>query len=341
MNELEHVDQPFACPKTRYFYIMQHLNYTTPEEVVTRRSVGFYLGTGIVIFFLGGIAALLFALAENAGSCVPALLAILFVAGVPFTIVASFRSTPIVHMSSSGINYKGQYYPWEDIHRVELTGSKTAKYIRVMPVEGTRIVLKSGEEITLQMSSYSNLPEVRRFLANIAPLQRYMSDSEQEVGATVDTAVEVGVNEVQWFTGNSLLNTNGLTACFLLLLAIVPIVLVGFVDIFILLSVMIGGLAALLSMYVNYIGVSGEYIMVRNVFRPWKRKKYLLTDIRQIIFAHQNRVNVIRLIFKDFTTKQIFADGLRNKDWFALLGLLRSRGIEVVDELNFTERVKW
>lgn len=328
---------------------MQHPNYTTPEEVITRRGVSFYMCIVLCLVVFGGFAALMFALAEHEGSWGPNAFGIVALLLGCYCVVAYYRVTPIVRMSSDGITYKGRVYSWQDVSSVALTGSQPMRAIGGRPMEGTKISLSSGEEIILLMPLYSNLASVRRFLVDTQFLDRdVFGENKDEIMVYAqesvprhETVIQASNTTVHWVRGNSMLNGFGLLTCMFVIVAVTGLIFGKDTRSVLWVLILSFGAGTAFTSFINYFGVSGSELIVRNIYRPWKRKKFLFGDVRQIVFAHQSGEHVLRIVFHDFSTKQFLAAGLRNKDWFALLGLLRSRGVDVVDEMNFEERVKW
>lgn len=331
---------------------MQHLNYTTPDEVVTRRSVGFYFSIVFSVLAFGGMAALLFALAADDGSWGPIVGGILILLVAYYYVVRYYRITPVVRVSQGGVTYKGHYYPWQEVSSVQLTGSQPMQIFGGKPTEGTKIVLKNGEIVILLMNLYSNLADVRRMLQQAMPTDTDLvikdslsirPDTIREASTTTApvTPPHWDIEDVCYVRGNSVLNMYGIfTLVFVLGSLAAAIFFAGSAGavVFLLLGL---GLGALFSMFTNYFGVSRQHILVRNVYRPWKRDKYAVQDIKQVVLAsNHNGTNTMRLIFHDFKHKEIAAAGLRDADWLQLIGYMHSLNIEVVDENNFAERIK-
>lgn len=96
------------------------------------------------------------------------------------------------------------------------------------------------------------------------------------------------------------------------------------------------GFYFLLTLGINHFGLSSQYIIVRNVYRPWSKKMFLLTDIREVVLANnQHGTNTLRLILHDFRTKEYAGKGLRDHDWIAIMNLLKAYNIPVKDENDF------
>lgn len=331
---------------------MQHLDYTAPEEVTTRRSAGFYFAIVFSVLAFGGMAGLMisFGVDDRSWGAIVGAALILLVAY--YYVTRYYRITPIVRVSQGGVTYKGQYYPWQEVSSVQLTGSQPMEIFGGKPTEGTKIVLKSGEKVILLMNLYSNLADVRRMLQQAMPTDTDLVIKDS-LSARPDTFSVIStptvqfssphwdIEDVRYVRGNSVLNMYGIfTLVFVLGSLAGAIFFWGSVGAFILL--LFGcGFGALFSMFTNYFGVSRQHILVCNVYRPWKRVKYAISDIKQVVLAsNHNGTNTMRIIFHDFRHKEIAAAGLRDADWLVLTGYMHSLNIDVVDENNFAERIK-
>jgi hypothetical protein len=329
---------------------MHQPDYTSTDEVVTRHSISFYMAIIFSFLAFGAIAGALLWLGFRDRSWGFGISGLLILPVIYYYVTRYYRIAPNVTVSQGGISCKGQFYSWQDVSSVQLTGSQPMKIFGGKEMEGTRVELKNGQEIILLMGMYTNLAEVRRFISNVKEEGRELNvtgridPSSTAAGVKrqeVNSPTQWDIDDIQYVRGNSVLNTNGLMTCFFLVIPVLVTLVVGFTGPVILFWVMFPSFGALLSMFINYFGVSGQQLIVRNAFRPWKRKVYPFADIRQIVFASNHNGNhILRIIFHNYSHKEIAAVGLRDTDWLQLAGYLRSLNIDVVDENDFVEKIK-
>lgn len=320
------------------------------EEVVTRRGAMFYFSIGIAIVFLGGMAALLFAIGIDEGSWGMPLGGCLILLVTWYLVRGYYRNAPKVRVSYIGITWRGHTYMWDEVNSIALTGSQPMRMLGGKDMEGTAIVLNNGEKIILLDGMYSNLGAVRQLIAQAAPGKvnkpweaRGSQSARPAVrdSAVMPASVVPESGGVQFVRGNSIMNMPGVFAWIFVIGAVIGSVVANNAGLTVFLMLFALGFGALFTMFINYFGVSGDSVIVRNVYRPWKRKEYPLADIQQVIFAsNHNGYNVMRLIFNDYRFKEFVGAGLSDSDWLALLQVMRGRGVEVKDENDFEKWVK-
>lgn len=85
----------------------------------------------------------------------------------------------------------------------------------------------------------------------------------------------------------------------------------------------------------NYFGLSDDYLIVRNHNYIWKRHRYKLSEVREIVFETYPRATYcLRIISKNFQAKLYQAGTLHDKRWLELMRKLEEKGITVRNELN-------
>ena len=82
----------------------------------------------------------------------------------------------------------------------------------------------------------------------------------------------------------------------------------------------------------NYFGVSQNYLVARKHNKPWRRKYFRLSDIREIVFENNNAIyDQFKVVTHNFKTYFYTAPTLPYKTWFPLKDELERRGVKVVN----------
>ncbi len=90
----------------------------------------------------------------------------------------------------------------------------------------------------------------------------------------------------------------------------------------------------------NYFGVSKDTLLVRHHFFIWKRKRYPLADIKQVILHSISGpivrdANRLTIVFNNDTQKSFQGSTLRNYHWIELIDHLKKLHVNVKDENQF------
>ncbi|MDD4638090.1 MAG: hypothetical protein PHV66_10895, partial [Bacteroidales bacterium] len=94
------------------------------------------------------------------------------------------------------------------------------------------------------------------------------------------------------------------------------------------------GWIAFNSWFMNYLGVSRDYFVVKNHVFIWKKKLYRIDNIKEVIYNnfHYKLPNCLTIITKDYRTNFFQACTLSDKTWLELKKALEERGITVRNE---------
>jgi hypothetical protein len=72
------------------------------------------------------------------------------------------------------------------------------------------------------------------------------------------------------------------------------------------------------------------------VYQPWRRKAFLLSEIKQVVLtSSHNSDNSIRIVMNNFVVKEYVCIGMRDADWIELINLCKSYQFPLTDENNF------
>jgi len=85
---------------------------------------------------------------------------------------------------------------------------------------------------------------------------------------------------------------------------------------------------------IGKIGISGEYLMIKNFYFPIQ-KSYRLSDINEIFIENPGgkSSNIIRIITNDYNQKSFRLANFIKKDWIQTESILKSKGLTVHNRL--------
>lgn len=320
------------------------------EEVVSRRSAVFYFSVIFGIIFLGAMGAGMIIVAVDEKNVFMALFGVVIFLVIYYFISRYYRNAPVVKASGEGISFNKRFYRWDQVQAVELTGSQPFNIMGGYNMEGAKIEFTDGETRYLFDGMYANLWKVRTFIQHTVPgkitpatqeesLRSHSATSEIPVtNIPVNPAYTPGKNDVHYVKGNPYTNFSAILMWLMVAFFIGCAVYSADADFTIseALLVFAIGFYFLFTLGINHFGLSSQYIIVRNVYRPWSKKMFLLADIREVVLAsNQHGDNTLRLILHDFRTKEYAGKGLLNHDWIEIMNLLKTYNVPVKDENDF------
>ena len=330
-------------------------NFSAPtnfdQEASSGRSAIFYFSIIFGVIFLGGMGLGLVAVALDEKNIWVALGALAILALTYYLISQYYRCAPLIHCTQTGISFNKKIYSWNDVQTVELTGSQPVNVFGARAMEGAKIEFADGETRYMHDAMYHKLSKIRLFINKTIPGK--IAAIEQETSQVPTTALTVPTVATVSYdaTGNSeteeYVKGKPYTNFWAIFMWVIVVFLVGIAPflisddddaygLMILFAFLSLGVIFLFTIHFNYFGLSGQYFIVKNVYRPWKKKMFPLKDIREIVLGNsQQSVDVVRLIFTDFKLKEFGGTGLRNRDWLSLMKLIQAHGIPLKDENSF------
>ena len=335
-----------AKPATTNSFAIIDLN----GEVVSRRGATFYFSIIFGAVFLGAMGLGIMAIAFSEKNVLVALGSLVIFLITYYTISRYYRCAPIIRCSVTGISFNKQFHPWNDVQAVELTGSQPFKIFGGYAMEGAKIEFTNGETRYMLDGLYNNLNKIKSFMDQVVPGKIVIPEQNKNALATSISilppvaggtyAPDTG-EEVKYVKGKPYTNAWAIFMWLIIgcLVGVAPFLTSSGDDVYgtmVFFLIPSAGFYFLLTIHFNHFGLSGRYFIVKNVYRPWKKKIFLLKDIREIVLAsNQHGVDTLRVIFSDFRSKEFGATGLRNSDWLNLINLIQSRGILLKDENDF------
>ena len=248
-----------------------------------------------------------------------------------FTLTRYLKNSPIVTVNDSTIRFgNNESYRLSDIKDVNLTGKVPFPLILDFPMEGTTIYFNDGTVKRLYDEIYTNAWELKSFLDQVVIEKKEYKES------TAYTPVKnIGLLAAEFFRANPFLTFPVImvvvfTGFIILILTRGPQPIAPVLYLFFVCPAVIA-LATASSM--NYFGIAGDYLVVRNYFFSWKRRYYKLDQIKEIVFEQSGRSpNILRIIARNFNTGLYAGECLRDKDWHALKRRLEEKGVAVRNE---------
>ncbi len=84
-----------------------------------------------------------------------------------------------------------------------------------------------------------------------------------------------------------------------------------------------------MSLLLNYIVLSDEYMEVRKHNLPWFKKRIYIKEIKEIGFEQSSFTNTITILYKDYRYENYHCPSLKAQRWEDLKNALEARGVEV------------
>jgi len=317
--------------------ITNHINLTSQ-----RNKFNFYFPIAVAFIFFFSVASLLAwifvtqllrGVFPSSDFMIP-VISVVFFYLTYYTVARYFRNAPIIKIEGDGITFGKESHLLKDIEDVYLTGKVPFRYIFRFPMEGTTLNFKDGTTRYIYDDLYSNSAQLKSFL-DLVVVKKKPFVEQKDYGIDL-SAIDVSSAEV--FKGNAIFSLRGLNIVgligFFIYLSVFKVksIPIGFVIGFSLFSLLWIYLNARL---MNYIKLTGEYLIINNHMLVWKKSIYRIHDIQEIVFEEQRKAPYsLRIITKDFLNKLYPAATLRDKTWLHLKDKLEGHKIKVRNEIK-------
>lgn len=228
--------------------------------------------------------------------------------------------------------FKTKIYPIDEFEKIIL--SEITEYYGAL-TDRTSITMKSGEKLDLYSFKYSNLSELRKFLAflkreNIVPKEFNENDTKKERNFK---SIEFNNSHIISFTGITFYlfigalffgifkNGNFKTDLFEILFAFVVIV-------------------QIFSGNMNYFILTKESLIIKNSIKFWKKDIHKLSNIKSIDINEYYRQSGKSVVIKtyDYKVKEYSSDNLWSKTWIEFKRNIVNMNITVKDNSKFPKR---
>ncbi len=84
-----------------------------------------------------------------------------------------------------------------------------------------------------------------------------------------------------------------------------------------------------MSLLLNYLVLSDEYMEVRKHNLPWFKKRIYLKEIKEIGFEQSSFTNTITILYKDYRYENYYCPTIKTTQWIDLKNALEARGVQV------------
>ncbi len=251
-----------------------------------------------------------------------------------FSLYKYYRNAPIAKADQYQITFNDtEAYKWEDLEKVVLTGKQPFKYLFSYQMEGMMLLFKNGKVKYLFDDFYINLGEMKSFIQQVVTEKNTTFEYGPEHVISTDPIPEI----FAVYKGNQFTSLRGIMLWSLYAIIIAMFVLrPGYLDninipkFIVFFGLFCLGWFYLHSMVMNYFRISEHYLEVRNHNLFWRKRRYLLSDIKEVTVETQGKMpNSLRIITKDFRSKVFPAGTLNDNKWRALKEKLESQGITV------------
>ncbi len=250
-----------------------------------------------------------------------------------YIIYCYFRDSPRMEADSGKIMFRGsEAYNWDDVAVIEFNEVQCANLMYPGPMYGMRFCFKDGTEQSLLNDMYLNLWQLKQFV------QQVVVDKQSYTGYTCPAVKkeEVGDDLFQYFRGNQFTSGRGIMLWVSIPLIVVSVShsddLTDIIACFITFLPVLYPLFYFWSLALNFFGVSGHFVVIKNHNIFWRKKYYRIADILEAIFDPGGHLgSSLHIVTKDFKTRSFPAGTLRKRHWQALKEELERRGIVVHD----------
>ena len=299
--------------------------------------VRFYLGPALMFVLSGSLSVMLafysahflkkLSLVDMTGGT------LIFFAGLTLFMFAIFipvkylKNAPRIHLDKETIRFGNrEAFQLGNIREIRLTGKVPFSFLVNTPVEGSRIRFTDGTEKFIYDDFYYNAWQLKQFL-----FERTADKFSQTDNLSADNKSDEGF---KFFKRFPLLSISGVLQYGVLLFSgfILAGTSISFSEGMIFMSV--ATLVFLIyGLHMYYPGVSGKYLLIKNQTYFFFRKKYALSDIREVTFEQPGRSTVnLRIITSDFKSRLYPCATLSHHSWYALEEELEKRNIPVRNE---------
>ena len=252
-----------------------------------------------------------------------------------WTVYSYCRNSPKVTINNSNLKIGKESFKISCIKDVALSGKMPFPLIIDFPMEGLAILFNDGKEKFLYDDMYINSNEVKLFLEQVVVKKEAFKPITSE---KIDSKALRFQDEIV-FKGNQFTSLRGISLWSLLSFFMFIILInigkqnIGVVIFFLLFG---GLLFALFSWLMHFVGLTKDFLIIRNHNFIWKEIIYRLSYIKEIVFESQgNQPNCIRVITNDFKSKLYPAATLTDKMWLDLKRKLERKGVKVRNECVF------
>lgn len=221
---------------------------------------------------------------------------------------------------------------WNEIKSISLTG-KYSRGIGMNSQEAVALHLKNNQRVLLWVEFYANQHEIRQTLEKI---NQSISTNASVILPNIeslhhDLSTKFNHNShSEKFAGNPYINFNSLT--FYVLCGVFIYFIISrpesWAPASIVFTIPVAIVYFAVGSQLNYFLLSGDELIIKNHFFPWKKHQYNLTEVREFVLERPYKSSKsLRVITKDFRDKLYPAGSLRSQHWLQLSTRIKELGI--------------
>lgn len=256
---------------------------------------------------------------------VAAILGFLFL-GI-YTVAQYTRNSPTIHVNLSGISFNDEFFRWDQLEALALTGKQGFPYFFSFPMEGARFQFKNGIVRYLYDDMYINTAEIKDFI------NQTVVEKKEYKGSVTMTNVSLKSADTKVFKGTQLATFRGIGLWGVILFFVTLIIQNPGKANFLIALILSSAVFFFNSWMMNYMVLSDTSLVIKNHNLLWRKKVYALDQVKEVVFETRSKMpNCIRIITRDFKNKLYPASTLSNKTWLELKAALEQKGITVRDE---------
>ncbi len=308
--------------------------------IIKRHPLKFYFFIFFLALFCCALGALILwaglrsAERRESGAFTMSAFSLFFIVLGLFSLYKYYRNAPIAKADQYQITFNDtEAYVWADLEKATLTGKQPFKYLFSYQMEGMMLLFKNGKVKYLFDDFYVNLGEMKSFIQQVVIEKNgtfdYAAETVNKKETIPETFAVYKSNQLTSLRGAMLW---GLYAVIIIMFVLRP----GYLDhinvpkFVLFFGLFCFGWFYLHSLLMNYFLASEHYLEVKNHNLFWRKRLYLLEDIKEVAVETQGKMpNSLRIITKDFRSTVFPAGTLNDRNWRALKEKLESKRIPV------------
>lgn len=301
------------------------------EIVSKRHPLKFYLSLIFISAFLIGIGLIFIFSSIRDNNVKGYFIFYFFLATAIYFNYKYITNSYKIILNKKGIHYKNEFYSWDDISEIKLTGKRGL--IINAQTECATLTFKNLKTIIIFDDIYSNSSDMKYFIQKIVINKNDRLEPYKEIKNSIEYENQLFIT----YKGNAVLSFRGILMWSLIsFLIIMPFYLKRKIefDVSILFLIGFSLIWFILNSYMMfYFEISKDYFIVKNHYFFWIKKVYNISSIYEIVYETQSKQpNKLKIITKDFKSKVFPAGSLTYKTWLEMKSELESKNISVRNE---------
>lgn len=276
--------------------------------------------------FFGGSGVLLLFIHDTDKKTIAIIGGISLIISAIYLYISYIKNTPKITITNRDIRFNNESFKIEDIQRIDFSEKSYFSYC--YEKEASTLVFKNGVIKHIFDDMYSNTSKMK------SALDYLINNNKRPAVYKVHT--DLSSEHFYKYKGYFIYSFRGIM--YLLFMSLFTFLLltgkpVNPASNYILVSFLLF-FTLLFSWQFNYFEVNNNYFRIRNHMKLWKNDTYKIEDIKKVTFQSQGKAaNIMKIFFKDHTTKKYTAATLSNSNWKELQQALKKLNIKVINYL--------